>query len=523
VCVGSLLAGLPLAAIAAESLHGLDGYSLWNERSRLFELAENSVVLMAAVLAISLPVGVATAVLIFRTDLPGRSLWRLLALISLFIPLPLVATAWQMAYGWWSGHQLWLSGLWPAIVVHATLAVPWVIVLSGLGLSWVEPELEEDALSAAPPWQVLLSVTLPRASPAIALAALAVALATLNEIAVTDRFQVRTFAEEVYSQFVGGRNHVAVAIPQTVFIAALTWLAVARWRRAVPRRQNLLHGPRVFFLGRLRLPLAVLVALGAGGIVALPLAGLVWKAGLHYGGVHPVWDAALLCQRLAITMERQWPIIFRSLRVAALTGGLTAIAALLLCWLALGARWFERLLWLIAAVLWALPGPVIGVGLLQTIEWLLDLPGGNWLEPLLYSRPSPWPHVWVCALRFLPLALAALWPLVRLLPEELDETAVVDGLSPWQRFTRITLPLLFAPLLWAALGVAILTLGEVSATKLLETPDFKLLAKHVFELMHSSADTEVAAVCVAWLGVVSAGGLLIWLAQAWMRRLYGRW
>jgi ABC-type Fe3+ transport system permease subunit len=123
----------------------------------------------------------------------------------------------------------------------------------------------------------------------------------------------------------------------------------------------------------------------------------------------------------------------------------------------------------------------------------------------------------------MPIALAGLWPLVRLLPKELDDTAILDGLSPWQRFTRIVIPLLFVPLLWAALGVGVLTLGEVSATKLLETPDFKLLAKHVFELMHSSADTEVAALCLVWLGLVALGGTLILLIQSWMRRALARW
>ena len=525
--LGLLLAGFPLAALVPEMWAGITSPSLWHESQRMGQLTRNSLALSGAVLAIAMPLGVAGAVLIFRTDLPGRSVLRCLAMLSLFVPLPLIATAWQMVYSWWTGHQLWLSGLAPAIVVHATLAWPWIVVLVGLGLTWVEPELEEDALLAAPPWRVLLSVTLRRAAPAIGLAAVAAALLTLNEIAVTDRFQVRTFAEEVYSQFVGGHNEVAVALPQATLAIALLWLAVSRWRQSAPSRQHLLEAQRVFPLRRLRWPVAAVVTALALAIVGLPLAGLAWKAGLHYGDTahpgSPVWDGSLLIARLGTTLRRQTPLLFLTVWVALLTGALTAIAALLLCWLARDSRWFERTLWIGAAIFWALPGPVVGLGLLQAIEFLLDVPGGEWLKPLLYSRPSPWPHVWVCGLRFMPIALAGLWPLVRLLPKELDDTAILDGLSPWQRFTRIVIPLLFVPLLWAALGVSVLTLGEVSATKLLETPDFKLLAKHVFELMHSSADTEVAALCLVWLGLVALGGTVIVLIQPWMRRALARW
>lgn len=524
---GLVLAGLPLAALVPEIWSGIASPSLWHESERMWQLARTSLVLTGAVLAIAMPLGIIGAILVFRTDLPGRSLWRFLAILSLFVPLPLIATAWQMVYSWWTGHQLWLSGLAPAIVVHATLACPWVTVLVGLGLTWVEPELEEDALLAAPPLRVLFAVTLRRALPAIGLAAVAAALLTLNEIAVTDRFQVRTFAEEVYSQFVGGHNEVAVALPQVLFTIGLTWLAIRRWRQTSPSRQHLLEGPRLFRLGRLRGPITALVIAVTLAVVGLPIAGLAWKAGLHYGATShpgaPVWDGGLLLARLQTMLHRQAPLLFLTIWVALLAGSITAAAALLVCWLARDCRWFERSLWIGAAIYWALPGPLVGLALLQTIELLLDLPGSDWLKPLLYSRPSPWPHVWVCGLRFLPIALAGLWPLVRLLPKELDETASLDGLTPWQRLTRIVVPLLLVPLFWAALVVAVLTLGEVSATKLLETPDFKLLAKHVFELMHSSADTEVATLCLTWLGLVALGGAAVLCLQPWLRRALARW
>src|SRR5262245_9814755 len=215
-----LLLGPPILALAAELVRYPKAWSAWNETSRLLDLAGNTVLLVAGTLAISLPAGVAAALLIFRCDLPGRILARRLVIPILFIPLPLLVSAWQASIG--SGGWLalpgwqtqtaeaaignipwkpWASGLPAAIWVHGMAATPWVIWLAGLGLRWVEPQLEEDALTHARPWSVICRVTIPRAMPVIGAAALWVGIQTAAEITVTDMMQVRTFAEEVYSQF----------------------------------------------------------------------------------------------------------------------------------------------------------------------------------------------------------------------------------------------------------------------------------------------------------------------------------
>src|SRR5262249_46273097 len=155
------------------------------------------------------------------------------------------ASAWQATLGtsgWlplvaWRTPEIgppWAQGLSAAIWVHAVAGLPWVIVLVGQGLTWIERELEEDALPILPAWRVLLQITLPRCRAAIGAAALWVALQTATEITVTDMMQVRTFAEEVYTQFVRPEldptaldqrdvlaRAVAVSVPALVLALAL--------------------------------------------------------------------------------------------------------------------------------------------------------------------------------------------------------------------------------------------------------------------------------------------------------------
>src|SRR5205807_2644394 len=101
--------------------------------------------------AIALPLGVPLALLLFRTDLPGRRFGIALAALLAFVPLPLLATAWLGAVGNAGRAQALgtgpiLAGLWGAAFIHAMAALPWIIVLGGVGLRTIEPELEEVAL-----------------------------------------------------------------------------------------------------------------------------------------------------------------------------------------------------------------------------------------------------------------------------------------------------------------------------------------------------------------------------------------
>ena len=89
------------------------------------------------------------------------------------VPLPLHATAWLGALGNAGRAQAFgirplLVGHFGAAVVHALASLPWVVLIVGVGLCAVEPELEESALLDYGPGRVLLHVTLRRALGAIA-------------------------------------------------------------------------------------------------------------------------------------------------------------------------------------------------------------------------------------------------------------------------------------------------------------------------------------------------------------------
>jgi iron(III) transport system permease protein len=515
---------IPLAAPVAQLLADPAAWRGWTEADRLFALARNTLFLAGGTVALALPTGIASAVLLYRTDLPLSRLFRLVTLLTLFVPLPLFTSGWQAALGsggWlpvpaWSGWAAswtpWGQGIGSAVWIHTVAALPWVILLAGQGLSWVERELEEDALTLMPPWRVLWHVTLPRARAALGASALWVGLQAATEIAVTDVMQVRTFAEEVYTQLVGGpeaddgiARATAVTLPLVLLVAIGVGCMAQFWERRLPARTTLLTPPLLFGLGRWRWPLALAAALLCGLLLAMPLGSLVRRAGLM--GTPPHWSPFTLGHYLvrAGRPPEGW-MLLDSLLLAAASGVVVATGGLLACWAARGSRWFRAGVLVLMAVAWAMPGPLLGLGLKTIIDRLLAITESRWLAVALYHGPSPVPLLWVDAIRFFPFAVAILWPIVRLLPAELHDAARVDGATPGQELRHVLWPLTSTVWLRAALAVAVLSLGELSAGKLVATPGLPGYATEIFTQMHYGVTNELAARCVLLLIVVAIGG-----------------
>jgi iron(III) transport system permease protein len=526
-----LVIGVPLFLPYLDAVRDLAAWPLWSEGERLLALAGNTLRLVGGVLALSLPVGILGAILLYRTDLPCRRGLCLLTVVSLFVPLPLFASGWQAALGSTGLFSLvtpengpwrpWDQGLRTAIWIHAVAGLPWVVWIVGRGLCWVERELEEDALLAMRPARVLRHVTLRRSAAAIGAAAIWVALQTATEVTVTDMMQVRTYAEEVYNQFVTSDRAliprlVAVSMPSVIVAAILIVTSAHYWERRLPPRAVLIGTPRIYKLSYLRSPCFLILAAGVGTLVLVPLLSLLWKAGLAGSPVH--WSLPALRDALFKAGKARSGLVWTSLQLAAAAGAVTGILALIACRLAVESRGFRLLVLLLMAVAWATPAPVIGVGLKQTIELLLRLFPVRPVADVLYYGPSCVPGVWVDIVRFFPCAVAILWPFVRLLPQELSDAARVDGARPWQEMVYVVFPIMRPALLLAALAVAVLSLGELGAGKLVETPGSETFAHELFSQMHYGTDRDVSALCLLLLIPVMAGGFGVALVAA-MRRL----
>jgi iron(III) transport system permease protein len=527
--------------------------TLWQFDSRVGRLWLNSATLALAACLIALPFGTFLATAIFKTDLPGRRVAALLLIGILFVPLYLVTGAWDAGFGvqgWYTlstdphlTHQPWFSG-WPATVwVHGLAAVPWVVLIVGTSLRTVEAEIEEDAATCTDPRNVLWHVSIPRAAPAIVLAGLWVAVVVATEISVTDFFQVRTFAEEVYTQAALGSFDQNDAPLQSAIgfwngLLLSTMLALAaivtagRWfadLADVPQRS-----PWIWRLGFWRWPVAAVVWLGMFLLVGVPLGNLVYKAGVRVSvpaagqaetansiphETHArvrTWSAAQLAERLVAAPEQIANDVWLSARIAAAAATAALLIALPFAWSMRASfarspaeRSGLRLPWLrllAISLCLTIPGPLLGIAVI----WLLNPPIGSPFGPIaeLYDTLfSPW---LVQTARALPLATLIVLPAVASVPQVMLDTAATDGCGWWGRLFRIAIPQRWPALIAAWLVGFAVAIGELAATILVMPPQQGQTAFsiRVFQALHYGMDDRLAANCLVMVfGVAAITGI----------------
>jgi iron(III) transport system permease protein len=527
ILVAAILAGLLLA-------------TPW----RVGGLLANTLQLGAGALSLALPLGALLGVLLGKVEIGGRRAIAALLLGGAFTPLYVQATAWEALLGGGgllvgrsaSGYaEPWLVGWRGAIWVHGMAGVPWVALLTAWALKSVERPLEEESLQDARAVRVLRRVSLRRGAAGLMAGAAWVAVACATEIGVTDLYQVRTSAEEVYvaaslgsllptapgamtpagappaeesaSAFSTG---VALAVTIAVFAAASV-AALAILSRLAPQavaaddddawRLHPRHGGLLTALAWGVLSVAVLT----------PLVGLAWRAGVAVhpgeGGLERSWSAAKavsLCAASPWQHRREWGW---SLATGSLATLVVLAAGIPLAWIArtTGRRWLAAA----AGVAVAVPAPLAGVATIALVNRPADSPLaflGDWYDRTLLAP------VLVQAWRALPLAGWWLWMQLATVPDDLLEAARSEGAGPVAQLWRIALPMRIGAVAGAATIALLLAVGELSATLLVAPPGVTTLSVRIFQMLHYGADDRVAALCLSATIVLLGGALATTLA-----------
>ena len=480
--------------------------------------ARNSLMLAGAAAAIALPLATMLALLLVRTDAPGRGLAAPLLLALLLVPLYLQAAAWDAGFGklgWYTAASgsladplliNWRAAIW----IHAMAALPWATLIVAVGLQLVEPALEEEALLDGSAWSVFLRVTLPRALAAVGVAALWVMVSTAGEMTVTNIYLIPNFAELLYTGYAVGDDASQATVrvlPGIVMTSALVAAALVAVSRLVPPADRApLVRPIVFRLGRWRWPAGLAMLAVVLLIAGVPLANLCYEAGMEVrseGGERiRQWSSAKL---LAIVGGA--PQNFREeFGWATLIGAITATAAVLI---AAPLAWWARrggiAAWpalITAALLVAVPGPLIGMA----VNWPRTLPAPLaaldhvWLYDQTVFAPTT-----AITLRCLPLTVFILWYALRSIPADVLDAAKAEGAGAATRLLRIALPQRAVALAMAWLASLALATGDLTASILTVPPGVSTLPIRIFGMIHFGITDQVAGVCL----VAAAGYLLI--------------
>ncbi|MFI6456768.1 ABC transporter permease [Streptosporangium amethystogenes] len=429
---------------------------------RVAALAAGTLALAAVVTAGCLVLGVGSAFLLVRTDLPARRLFAVLAVLPLAVPTYIAGFAWVSTV---DGFE----GFWAAALVLTLCSYPYVLLPVAAALAGADPAQEEVSRSLGHGgWRTFTQVTLRQIRPAIAGGGLLVALYVLSDFGAVSIVRADTFTRAIFLAFDLGFDRTGALVLSTVLVA-LTVLVLAgegatRRRGARYARLNgTRRPPGRAGLGRARWPAVaalLAVAVSALGVTAFSLARRMAEGVSRPGTWPEVMVAAgnslwLSLAGTALTMLLALPLGVLSARVP---GRLSAT--------------LERLGYLSHA----LPGVVIGLSLVFFgINVAYPLYQTTWLLALAYAA------------LFLPLAVTAVATATAQAPPVLEEVARSLGRGPLAVLGTVTLPLTLPGIGAGAALVFLTCMKELPATLLLRPTGVDTLATELW------TNTAVAA------------------------------
>ncbi len=494
---------LPLAYLVVRAVTGgVDAWEILTRRGTL-ELVLRTGVLVAAVVAAAIALGVPLAWLVVRTDLPGRRIWAAAAALPLVIPSYVAALALLGAFGPRGLLQRLLEepfGVerlpeiygFPGAFLALTLSTyPYVFLLTAAALRALDPALEEAARGLGRgPLAVFREVTLPALRPAIGAGGLLVALYSLADFGAVSLMQYRALTHAIYLQYRSLFDRTPAAVLGLVLVVLTAAVLAmegrtrkrARYHRTTP---GAARQARRVALGRWRWPALAFCGAVVGLFLAVPLAVLIY------------WSARAV--ELGRGSEIPWHAALNSLLASGLAAIVAVLAALPVAYLAERYRspW-TRLLERAAYSANALPGIVIALALV----FFAARYGGVLYQTLALL-------VFAYVVRFLPQALAGTSSALRTVDPHLEEAARGLGRSPLQVVARVTAPLAAPGILAGGALVFLSAMKELPATLLLRPIGFDTLATEIWR--HTALGAYSRAAPAALLLILVSAPLLLLL------------
>ncbi len=499
---------LPLAYLVFRAA-GVD----WTEvlgllgRTRMPSIMWNSLLLVCGVTLLSLALALPFAWLTERTDLPGRRVWTVLAMMPLVIPSYVGGFTLIAMLGPRGVLQELLSpfgverlpsiyGFTGALWVLTLFTYPYIFMSIRAALHRFDPSLEEAARSLGfNGLQTFLRVTLPNLRPAITAGGLLVALYTLSDFGAVSLLRFNSFTRAIYVQYLSSfdRNIASflslALIAFTIILLLLERNSRGRGRPRYYRSSAGVAAPRKrIVLARRKWP--ALAFCGAVVMAALVLPTSVifyWLLrGLASGeSLAPVWTATL-----------------NSFRAGALAAVVAAVLGLPVSYAAV--RMGGRLMSLAARAVYlgyGLPGIVIALSLVFF--------GANF-APWLYQ--TMWMLVFAYVVRFLPQAIGAMQTSLMQMNPRLEEAGRSLGLGNRAVFRRITAPIVRPGVLAGMALVFLTTVKELPATLLLSPTGFSTLATQIWSATDEAFFARAAAPALVLLAM-SAFSIFLVLMQ----------
>lgn len=479
----------------------------------------------------ALVIGSVLAWLVERTDMPARGIARAVIILPMATPPVLLAIAWVMLldpqigfvnslYGYVTGSSdpifnvFSLPGM---IFVEALALVPSSFLILSPAFRNMDPNLEDAAFaSGAGLWTVLRRIAFPLLRPAILGAGVFLFMACYVIFDIPGIIGVPAGWQVFSTSIVNSALHSPTGLPEygrlsvlaVLLLAILVALALA-YGRLTRRTEKYVtmtgkgYRPRLYSLGKWRIPAALLVAGYFVLAVVLPLLMLFWTSLLPYRtGVSASVFGLVGFDNYVHLIENR-----RFLGAAWNTTVISLLAATAVAALSLGISWVlirtrapgRKVLDTLSFVPVALAGVMMGSALIFVYLSINVIP--------IYGT------IWIILIAYITIYLAFGTKVTNAaliqMSSDLEDAAAASGANRAFVLRRITIPLMTPALIGLWIWVVAHAVRELSSALMLQGRANTTLATLLWDYWSGGRPTAAAAV-----GVMMVVALLV-LVGAW--------
>lgn len=457
------LLAVPLLVLIANwlKLSFVEGFDyLFNSDSIL--LIGKSVVISSIAAILTLLIGSANAFILYKIRFRFAGLYKLLLLIPLLVPPYVFAVAWKDFFFFFFGNSSFIDSTIAMIIIHAIIFSPLVMLVVGSALSQINKGIEESALMYVSFPRMIFKIIFPLIRPALGLSFILVFIFSLSDFSVPAFFGVRTFTTEIFIQFSAFYNF-QLATGQSVLLMLIS-LSILLWEGkylqdatffSIETRGSVskLHEmpKRLFWLKYFP---GLMVFIG----ILLPLMMLLIQS---FSGKEKYFF-------------RAWELISPTIMPSIF---LAFFGAILITLIGLWAAYMKE------RFSFSLPNKILLTTFIvpSTVLGMAEIGFFNW--PFTNFIYSSFIIILISYIgRFAFIASRIVGNGLRQIPNSLEEAAMVIGVSPFRRFYKVTLPLLFPSLFASFILAFVLSLGELGTIIMVYPPGTELMTIKLFTI-----------------------------------------
>jgi putative spermidine/putrescine transport system permease protein len=204
-------------------------YASLLEQPQYVEPFLNSVLVATFCTAVSIPIGIATALGLSRYDIRFEDGLQIYLLLPFTVPLVVSGFILLILFG----RMGWIGQLWPVGLALTIINIPFMIWSVASSVNAFDPTLEDAARSlGAEELQTFLHVTLPSLMPGVISGALLMFMLALNEFIVS--LIITTTATEtlpiaIYGAIRGNISPQIAAVASIYVVVAVAAIVIADW------------------------------------------------------------------------------------------------------------------------------------------------------------------------------------------------------------------------------------------------------------------------------------------------------